>query len=359
MAIDYDEAKAELERLFSIAEERFRQSPEPQGCAGAIAAARVLFASSVQSYREALLGCCIARILDSDIDIRLPYVSQGEAAYGGRALDERVINPFLHAQEILASKGPFLAIFRRQVRFIKETGEGLRDRDGYDAMLAYIDLLRAAKTRDAQRELTILLLHFFLILRHKSSVRLARIAQLNLDQQRRLIEALLDTQSGGLLPVLLAVAVFQTLNKCYDLGWKVEWQGINVADRASDAGGDITIRRDGEIHLAVEVTERVVESARVVSTFNTKILRKGILDYLFLVTHKPPVETQEVANKYFAQGHDINFLDIGTWITQILGTIGRDCRQIFTKELQDLLDQPTTSATLKVRWNSLVRGLVP
>lgn len=91
--IDYTEARAELERLFAVAEERFRADPTPQGSPEAVEAVRVLFASSVQSYRETLLGCCIARIMDDSIDIRLPYMNQGEAAYNGRTLDERVINP--------------------------------------------------------------------------------------------------------------------------------------------------------------------------------------------------------------------------------------------------------------------------
>lgn len=357
-AIDYAEAQAELGRLFAAAEEGFLLNPDPQGPAAAVAAARVLFASSVQSYREVLLGCCIARILDDSIDIRRPYVKQGATAYNGRTLDERVINPFLHAREIPASKGPFLAIFRRGVDFTAATRQGLRDVPGYNAMLAYVDLLRAAADIGAQRELTILLLHCFIALRDASDITLARIARLSLDQQRQLIAALLGTPSGGLLPVLLAVALFQTLSECHGLGWDVQWQGINVADQASGAGGDITITKEGQTLLAVEVTERSVDRARVISTFNTKISRNAIRDYLFLVTRDPPDDAREAAGRYFGQGHDVNFLDIGTWITQVLGTIGTDGRQMFTRNFLDLLNQPTVPAVLKVRWNALVQQLV-
>lgn len=335
-AIDYAEAEAELQRLFAVAEDQFRHDPNPQGPAAAVAAARILFASSVQSYREALLGCCIARVLDDEIDICLPYINQGNAAYNGRTLDERVINPFLHAHEIPASKGPFLATFRRNVSFTRETGRGLRDTAGYDAMLAYIALLRDAASRDSRRALTILLLYFFIALRDASHVTLARIARLSLDQQHRLVDALLATPSGGLLPVLLAVALFQTLNACHGLDWAIQWQGINVADRASGAGGDITICKDEKILLAVEVTERPVERARVVSTFNTKISRHAIRDYLFLVTREPSADARNAAGQYFAQGHDVSFLDIKTWIVHVLGTIGTDCRQLFTQKIPGL-----------------------
>jgi hypothetical protein len=187
---------------------------------------------------------------------------------------------------------------------------------------------------------------------------LARVARLSLDQQCRLVDALLDTPSGGLLPVLLSVALLEALDECHGLGWTIEWQGINVADRASGAGGDITITKDGQTHLAIEATERVVERSRVISTFNSKISRNMIRDYLFLVTRAPQTDARDAAGQYFAQGHDVNFLDLKTWIAQVLGTIGTDCRQIFTRRFLDLLDQRGVPATLKVRWNTLIQGLV-
>ena len=357
-AIDYAAARAELERLFAVAEEIFRQSPELRGPAPAVQAVDVLFKSSVQSYREALLGCCLARIMDDSIDIRRPYVGQGAGAYSGRTLDERVVNPFLQDKEIPASKGPFLASFRRNVDFTEKTREGLRDHTGYDAMLRYIELLSAADTDHAKRDLAILMLCGFIALRDASDVKPARIARLSLEQQCRLVEELLDTPSGGQLPVLLAVALLQTLDKCYALGWKIEWQEINVADRAKAAGGDITIIKDGETHLAIEVTERSVERSRVVSIFNTKISRNSIRDYLFLITKEPQPDAKQAAGRYFGQGHDVSFLDIKTWIIHILGTIGTDCRQLFTREFLDLLDRRSVPAALKVRWNSLVQDLL-
>ncbi len=355
--IDAQRASRRLAALFKLAEVEYAQNPEPKGDAQDILNASRLFESNTQSYREALLGCCIASLMDESINLRLPYVSQGETAYGGRALDEEVINPFLHKKEIPSSKGPFLATFRRNVRFTDETRSGLRDKVGYDAMLAYITKLEGAD-RKGRIELTKLLIHHFLQLRQKSNVSLARIARLSLDQQRYLVQELLKSQSGGLIPVLLAVAVFKTLNDCHSLGWEVEWQGINVADNARGVGGDITIKKEGHTHLAVEVTERVVERSRVVSTFNTKIAKNDIRDYLFLITRTPENGATEAAKQYFGQGHDINFLNIENWVSQILGTIGVECRKAFTNNLIELLDLATTPASVKVRWNTLIQSLV-
>lgn len=82
---------------------------------------------------------------------------------------------------------------------------------------------------------------------------------------------MLTTPSGGLIPVLLAVSAFSAIRDTYLLPWDIRWQGINVADSPSGAGGDITINREGKTVISIEVTERVIDKARVVSTFNTKI----------------------------------------------------------------------------------------
>ena len=58
--------------------------------------------------------------------------------------------------------------------------------------------------------------------------------------------------SGGRFPVLLTVAMFQTIREAFGLDWEIDWQGIDVADRASEVGGDITIRSGGAATLAVE-----------------------------------------------------------------------------------------------------------
>lgn|SRR5579864_800404 len=48
---------------------------------------QALFTSNTQAYREVLLGCLLARLQDKSIDIRLPYVNQGAAAYNARDLE--------------------------------------------------------------------------------------------------------------------------------------------------------------------------------------------------------------------------------------------------------------------------------
>jgi len=63
-------------------------------------AGKILFESKTQAFREALIGCALARLHDDEIDITKPYMNQGDDAFNGRTLDERVVNPFLQENEI-------------------------------------------------------------------------------------------------------------------------------------------------------------------------------------------------------------------------------------------------------------------
>ncbi len=354
ISIDYQEASALLVGVFAEATAQYREGADADTSSPI---ARVM-GSRTQAYREVLIGCCLARILDSRIDVRRPYVNQGDVAYNGRTLDEKVVNPFLQEHEIPSSRGPFLSVFRRSVTFTAETAAGLRDRAGFEAMLEFLDQVAAAEGLEARSYLRDLLVGF-LGLREASNVILLRPQRLSLDQYRRLIAALTQVPSGGRIPVLLVVALFRTLRASFALDWTIEWQGINVADRASVVAGDITILSGGAIVLAVEVTERPINRARVEATFRSKVLPRRVGDYMFLHGVAVPVDdARTLAERYFAQGHDIVFLDVREWVTYGLTTVGATGRQSFLSIFLELLDQRDVPAGTKLAWNEQVRRLL-
>ncbi|HDS05797.1 MAG TPA: restriction endonuclease, SacI family, partial [Deltaproteobacteria bacterium] len=317
---DYESAASCLDELFESAEQDYQEGRQPVLSDAIREAAAILFESPTQSYREVLLGCGLIRLMNKQVNIRFPYSSQDPTAFNGRSLDEKVVNPFFHEHMIPSSKGPYLASFRRSVKFVPETEKGLRDKIGYRALLRYLEAFENTSDDSEIRDLLVFLLLHFISLREKAAIPLSRVARFSLDQYEILIEKLLHTPSGGLFPVLLTVAMFRTVQKAFALPWEVEWQGINVADKASGAAGDITIKESGSILLSVEVTERVIDKARVVSTFNTKIIPCGIRDYIFFSSGE--VDNEEVksaAMHYFAQGHDVNFLQVKPWIINLLG----------------------------------------
>jgi len=355
--IDYDAARDILTTEFEAAEALFREGREAVVPKTVALATEGVFRTKTQAYREALLGCAIVRIQDPDINIRLPYVNQGEDAFNGRTLDERVINPFLHDHRIPASRGPYLSALRRNVRFVPET-LGQRDAKGYASFLEFISELEVADS-DTAREYLRHLLWAFVKLRDSADIPLSDVHRLSVEQYGALIDGLLTVRSGGLLPVLLAVATFKMISQCFGLNWRIEWQGINVADRAHGAGGDISVFRNGELVFSVEVTEREIDRARVVATFNGKIAPNGIDDYLFFFTATNPTdEARQAARQYFAQGHEINFVPIRDWIISVMTTSGPRCRRIFTEQLRELLSRPEVPAALKVAWNDHLQAVL-
>jgi hypothetical protein len=181
---------------------------------------------------------------------------------------------------------------------------------------------------------------------------------LSLRQYAALFDRLLSTPSGGRFPVLLVVACLKAIQQHFGLNWVIEYQGINVADKASGDVGDITIRLNDAVILAAEVTERIVERSRVVSTFASKIAPAGVLDYLFYVTNdaRDPQAIQQ-AEVYFSQGHEVNFVDVASWLVMNLTTIGAKGRCLFLPLFLDLLDAAEIPRSMKAAWNEQINKI--
>jgi hypothetical protein len=355
--IDYEYCREVLEEVFEEALKDSQKDHIVKVPKIVEASAKILFESKTQAFREALLGCALARMADGDIDITKPYMNQGDDAFNGRTLDERVVNPFLQEKEVPCSKGPFLSALRRNISFTPETEKGLRDKEAFGAMLAFIAELQAGNHKTVRAYL-LFLLSMFVHLRSKSTIALARINRVSIGQYSTVLDRLLGTPSGGLLPVLLAVAGFSTVKKVYDLPWEIDWQGINVADASSGAGGDLTVTRDSQVIVAVEITERLISADRVRSTFRTKISPNAIDDYLFFFSGpSPSAEAVTRAETYFAQGHEISFVPLKDWLTLVLSTLGAKGRSMFTDEFLALMDKKDVPATVKVAWNDIVRDV--
>lgn len=355
MPIDYAIAKTMLAELFVATEAEYNERRPIAVEDEVSAASETVFRSASQGYREALLGCAIARLLDATSNIRFPYIQQGDNAYNGRTLDEEVINPLLVEKMIPCSRGPYLSMFRRDFKFIDEKVHGVRDKTSFRAFLGYIAFLEQA---DEQR-IEVLIKHLiqrFLELRERENVPIFRIARLSVEQFKVVFDDMLQVPSGGFIPMMFTIAMIKTIKECYNLPWAISWQGINVADRALDESGDITVRVGEEIFLAIEVTEREIGQDRVTSTFNTKILRNGIEDYLFIYSTATPTEgALRVSQAYFAQGHDINFYQIRDWLVHNMSVMGSRCRTVFIDEVVRLLGERGTPARVKIAWNEIVR----
>lgn len=360
MAIDLDLASATtvLKDAFARVQSYILEGTAPPMEESMVPRFDAIFSTSINSYREALLGCILAKLQSRAVNVRLPYVNQGPDAFNGRTLDEVVVNPFLHEHRIPSSGGPYLAMFRRDFRFDASKRDGQRSKATFDAFLLLIAALESLNDEAEIGALLLYLLYRFAKLREAAEVPLARLQRISLDQYESLIDSLLNTPSGGRLPVILVVATFQTIKDYFALDWTIDYQGINVADSQSGVGGDITITAKDRIVFAAEVTERPLERSRVVSTFNTKIAPLGIEDYLFFI--RPGQLSKEAklqAGHYFAQGHELNFLEIKTWVLMLLASTGKRGREVFNSHLLALIGEASVPRSLKVAWNDYIAAL--
>lgn len=357
-SFSYEKARELLENSFDEAEDLFFKERAPTVDPGLVPSLDEVFESNTQAYREVLVGCALVRMLDKTKDVHLPYVSQGDDAFNGRTLDEQVVNPFLQGKSIPSTKGPYLSVFRRQARFDRSDREGRRDKSGFDALVELVDFLDATEDNETLTEFLTHILYRFVQLREAANIPITRIQRISLEQFDELTDALMSSQSGGLYPMLLVICMFQTIIDRFDLSWRLEWQGVNVADAASGAGGDVTIFNNGETVLAIEITQRRVDRARVASTFTSKIAPGGIEDYLFLVgATEPTEEAKEQARRYFAQGHEVNFATIRQWILMLLATLGKPGRDRFLQLLLEHLDDQATPQAVKAIWNDSIGDL--
>lgn len=361
ISINYNTARDVLDRAFREVETDFTEGrPSPKVPDFVADACTAIFQSETQSYREALLGCIVAKCVDRRVNVRHPYISQGSNAFSGRRLDEKVINPFLQTHKIPASRGAYLAVFRRSVEFVPQTRAGLRDQKGYDAFLKVLGYLENIEEDDKLDVLLKFVLRKFIELRQGAQVLVQRLQRrLSLPQYNTLVTKMLAIRSGGRFPVLLVQAAVLAMKEAFNLDWEIIVQGINVADRPAGVSGDITIRRNSEPVLVIEVTERPVAEERLVTTFEGKIAPAKLTDYIFVQgATKVPANVLKQAQQYFAQGYDVSFVEIRSWILNVLAAIGRNGRDSFLRKLQDLIDSPEISSALKTQWNALIAEIV-
>lgn len=205
------------------------------------------------------------------------------------------------------------------------------------------------------RQLLDHVLYRFASLRQEADIQIARLPRISLSQYESLISGLLNIPSGGRIPVILVVSMLETISKILRLDWVIEYAGINVADAAAGTSGDITIRSSGAPVMILEVTERPVEASRVQSTFRTKIAASGVADYLFMIDkRRMSLDAAEEASKYFAQGYEINFIDVSSWVLMCLATVGAAGRSEYNKRLTDLFQSPDLPKAVKTGWNKEV-----
>ena len=353
VAVDQDRARELLEQVFEQAEQRRLAKLTDEAADAEAVDLDLLFTSRTAAYRQALLGVALVKQVAPSADLALPSIEHGARAYSGRSLDEAVIIPSLARRLIPATRTtPYLSVLRRGKRFIDDDVVGTQDRNGYFALNRLVASLQRASAGEAAQMLSAIAQRF-LDLRDRANIPLTRVNRLSREQSVAIVTHLLATPSGGLAPLIVSRAALEALNKYFALGWRIDAQGINAADAAVGAAGDISVFVGDRLLLAIEVTERQVQAERVRTTLVDKARPAGLASYLFFVTAEPSEEARHVARGYFGQGHEVDFIDVAQWVAFVLTLLGAG-RSLFVDHLLSALANRDTPAAIKVAWNDAV-----
>ncbi|MDQ6433772.1 restriction endonuclease, SacI family [Mesorhizobium sp. LHD-90] len=358
MADLYDKARELLAEAFSEAEDDFRDGKLitlPSDVMGAI---ERTFASKTQAYREALVGCALTRLVDETIDVRYPATAHGDKSFSGRGVSDQVVAPFLQSKRVPISVSPYLSALRGGAKFVPGGQPRIqRDQPAFDALVKAVSYVADANP-DETRALLRRLLREFIQLRESANISLKRTAKPSVFQLDKIADTLLRIKSGGRIASFLTIAMFQALSDRFTLGWEVDFQGINVADKFTGAVGDVTVKKNGDVVLGVEITERPIGKARVSLVFEDKVSPAGLIDYLFVTTALPEADAIVAAKNYTAVGNDMNFVDLRRWLHHLLATIGPVGRLAFQDRLIAQLTETGVPAELKLAWNDALEAAI-
>lgn len=110
--------------------------------------------------------------------------------------------------------------------------------------------------------------------------------------------------------------------------------------------------------MVMEVTERPVNGRRVAGTFTSKIA-PAPADYVFAV-HLDRVDAEAFrrAERYFAQGYDVDFVDLSAWVYDTLATLGSAGRRAFQENMVELLSGSDVPRAIRLAWNEALQTVL-
>jgi hypothetical protein len=212
--VDYEALRVRLQAAFAEAQSKPNVRlaiPKPIS-----APLHALFTSKTQAFREGFLGALLVKLEHPEVNISHPYVKHGPDSFNGRTVDEKVVNPFLKSERIPSSRGPYLSVLRRGVKFKKETLVGIRDTKAFEALIELVDYAKVA-SKESRLALLRIILEQFIALRESSEIPVSRLNRLSHRQYEELLNRLGKIKSGGKIPVMLVTATLHSMIETFAL----------------------------------------------------------------------------------------------------------------------------------------------
>ena len=207
--------------------------------------------SSVVSIRYAIFTQLLGKFADADRDLLcLQRGSQETATADGRwdprSFCSRVVVPWVRRNhDVLGrSSDPYVNNPLRRPRLDEGMGS-LSNRREWKALVAFLSELQSEGSQSAVEATLVRCLKSIARRLSAQSVVYPVPRRIGLGQLCGLLDRYLEVSDGGLRPMIVVTALMRTLGEAFSIFTRVETQGLNEADAASGAPGDVVVFRHG------------------------------------------------------------------------------------------------------------------
>ena len=334
--MDHAEAREWLEAEWADALERAPGDSDPE--------VDVIVNSDVSSIRYAVITQLLGKIADPTRSVMaLQLRGSGQGAWDARSFATAVVLPWErdNQQVIGKSPDPYVSKPLRRPRLDDDTN--VRSKAEWARLVRFLEPLETAPLAEVERAFRRVLDAFCRRMAGQSfSYPIPkRISQAHLEQ---IVSVFLDRSSGGLRPLAVSAALFKTLGEGFGLFAEVRSQGINEADSASGAPGDVACYdSDGSLCLAVEVKDTGLTLKHVQeSSLKAKQYGDGLANLLFAVpgihqADSPDIDT--LADRNWAAGLNTYVVTIRALIAATMVLLDESWRIRLIREIGRELDE--------------------
>lgn len=185
--------------------------------------------------------------------------------------------------------------------------------------------------------------------------------RVSLEQVTSATSELMGLRSGGEASLVVVAALLRVFAKATGLFDSVTRQGINEADAASNAPGDVLCFREGDQlpALAVEVKDRSLTLLDLNATIQ-KARQARVTEILFAADSPADSETMEIDSRIrqeWGQGANIYHLETADLIRAVFPLLGSGARVEFLRAIGADFDANAVQPAIRMAWADILRRI--
>jgi DNA adenine methylase len=306
-----------------------------------------------------LMACTLAKLNDSKLDIRKPFIevytgAAKRGAYSGRGYDEQYVFDLIQRHRLPCSPTTaFLTPGFRTKNVVLTKDQKLRGRPAemYEYILEILDAIHRGKL--SARDVLAESIRLLIIERDNRKKRLATLLEglrkdaselpLSAEDIVKLIEQHLQCKHASRLPVLIVAAAYRAAAE--KLGEQVlRLNPHNAADKQTGALGDveITLLGDDKVVTTYEMKDKLVTKGDIDIAVEKIAQGANIQNYIFITTELVDTEVRAYATEKYAElgGVEIAILDCLSFLRHFLHVFHRIRGDFLNKYQALVLGEP-------------------